>query len=253
MSTPQSTPQSTALPAPLPAAPASTAPATRGRAAHPPGLKVIFFTEMWERFSYYGMRALLVLYLVNALGVPRAEALSLYGLYTGLVYVTPLIGGALADRWLGARRAAMAGALIMMMGHFAMAFEPLLHLALGLLVVGNGLFKANTSSLVGMLYPPNDPRRAGGYTLFYMGVNLGAFLAPLVAGTLGERLGWHWGFASAGLGMAIGCVVLWRGQGLLGEAGLRPGQGPVGGAADARLLAGLAAVALAGVDRKSVV
>lgn len=214
---------------------------------HPPGLRVIFFTEMWERFSYYGMRALLVLYLVNALGMPRADALALYGLYTGLVYVTPLVGGTLADRWLGARRAAVAGALIMMLGHFAMAFEPLLHLALGLLIVGNGFFKPNSTSMVGMLYAPGDPRRAGGYTIFYMGVNLGAFLAPLVAGTLGERLGWHYGFASAGVGMAIGSVVLWRGQHRLGEAGLRPGQPPLGGLADARLMVALCVAAVAGV------
>jgi proton-dependent oligopeptide transporter, POT family len=199
-----------------------------GQLRHPPGLKVIFMTEMWERFSYYGMRALLVLYLVNAVGMPRTDALSLYGLYTGLVYLTPLVGGMLADRYLGARRAAVIGAATMMLGHFAMAFEPLLHLALGLLIVGNGFFKPNTTAMVGLLYAPDDPRRAGGYTIFYMGVNVGAFLAPLVAGTLGESVGWHWGFASAGVGMAIGLVVLCGWQPLLGAAGLRAGQPPVG-------------------------
>jgi proton-dependent oligopeptide transporter, POT family len=209
----------------LPAAQAPAASALR----QPAGLKVIFMTEMWERFSYYGMRALLVLYLVNALGYQRSDALQLYGLYTGLVYITPLIGGAMADRWLGARLAAVIGAAIMMLGHFAMAVPSLLHLALGLLIVGNGLFKPNTTSMVGMLYTDeDDPRRAGGYTIFYMGVNLGAFLSPLVAGTLGERLGWHWGFASAGVGMAIGMAVLCMGQRLLGNAGLREGQAPVG-------------------------
>ena len=224
----------------------TVAPSTAAPTRHPAGLRVIFFTEMWERFSYYGMRSLLVLYLVNALHLPRTEALALYGVYTGLVYVTPLIGGHLADRWLGARQAAVAGAAIMMLGHFAMAFDGLLHLALGLLIIGNGFFKANTSSMVGMLYGPDDPRRAGGYTLFYMGVNLGAFLAPLVAGTLGQQVGWHWGFASAGVGMAIGLVVLLRGQRLLDGAGLRPGQGPVG-RADAPRILGLCAASVAGV------
>ncbi len=193
-------------------------------ARHPPGLKVIFLTEMWERFSYYGMRALLVLYLVKALGYGRQDALELYGIYTGLVYVTPIVGGYLADRWLGVRQAAVVGAIVMMFGHFAMAVPALLHIALGLLVVGNGFFKPNTSSMVGMLYQPHDPRRDGGYTIFYMGINLGAFFSPLVAGTLGEELGWHWGFASAGVGMAIGLFTLLRWQDLLGGAGLRPGQ-----------------------------
>jgi len=213
---------------------------------HPAGLKIIFLTEMWERFSYYGMRALLVLYLVNALGYSRADALALYGLYTGLVYITPLIGGAMADRWLGARRAAVIGAAIMMLGHFAMAVPSQLHLALGLLIVGNGFFKANTTSMVGMLYDDADPRRAGGYTIFYMGVNLGAFISPLVAGTLGERLGWHWGFASAGVGMAIGMAVLCRGQGLLGRAGLHAAQAPIGWK-DAPQIAAFCAASVLGV------
>ncbi|MBT9459275.1 MAG: peptide MFS transporter [Burkholderiaceae bacterium] len=196
---------------------------------HPPGLKVIFLTEMWERFSYYGMRALLVLYLVDGLGYARADALQLYGLYTGLVYLTPLLGGWMADRYLGKRRAALIGGLTMMLGHLAMAVDGLLQLALGLLIVGNGFFKANTTAMVGELYDgPDDPRRNGGYTLFYMGINLGAFLAPLVAGSLGHWLGWHWGFGVAALGMAVGVLVLWRWQHLLGGAGLLPGQGAVG-------------------------
>jgi POT family proton-dependent oligopeptide transporter len=196
---------------------------------HPLGLRVIFLTEMWERVSYYGMRALLVLYLVNALGYERADALQIYGLYTGLVYITPLIGGAIADRWLGARLAAVIGAAVMMLGHFAMAVPSLLHLALGLLIVGNGFFKANTTAMVGMLYPDeNDPRRAAGYTYFYMGVNLGGFIAPIGVGTLGQVVGWHWGFASAGIGMAIGMAVLCLGQRWLGQAGLRERQPPVG-------------------------
>jgi POT family proton-dependent oligopeptide transporter len=191
---------------------------------HPPGLKIIFLTEMWERFSYYGMRALLVLYLVKSLGYQRADALELYGIYTGLVYLTPLLGGYLADRYLGIRAGAVIGAIVMMFGHFAMAIPALLHVALGLLIVGNGFFKPNTSSMVGMLYGAHDPRRDGGYTIFYMGINLGAFLSPLVAGTLGERLGWHWGFGCAGVGMAIGLFTLLRWQALLGDAGLRSGQ-----------------------------
>ena len=208
---------------------------------HPPGLKVIFLTEMWERFSYYGMRALLVLYLVKSLGYARADALELYGAYTGLVYLTPLFGGYLADRYLGIRQGAVIGAIVMMCGHFAMAVPKLLHVALGLLIVGNGFFKPNTSSLVGMLYGEHDPRRDGGYTIFYMGINLGAFFSPLVAGTLGERFGWHWGFACAGVGMAIGLFTLLRWQHLLGNAGLRPGQARMGRADWLRIAATSAA------------
>ncbi len=184
---------------------------------------------MWERFSYYGMRALLVLYLVNGLHFARADALELYGIYTGLVYLTPLVGGYLADRYLGLRQAAVIGAVIMVVGHFAMAFESWLHVALGLLIVGNGFFKANAASMVGQLYEDDDPRRDGAYTIYYMGINLGAFVSPLVAGTLGEKFGWHWGFASAGVGMAIGLFTLLRWQHLLGNAGLRDGQHPVDG------------------------
>jgi POT family proton-dependent oligopeptide transporter len=191
----------------------------------PKGLAVIFLTEMWERFSYYGMRALLVLYLVHALGYKDEDAQVMYGIYTGLVYVTPLIGGWIADRWLGMRMAAVIGGIVMMLGHFAMAVPSLLHVALGLLIVGNGFFKPNTSSMVGELYEGvDDPRRDGGYTIFYMGINLGAFFSPFVCGTLGEKLGWHYGFASAGVGMLIGLATLLSFQGWLGRAGLRPDQ-----------------------------
>jgi POT family proton-dependent oligopeptide transporter len=192
---------------------------------HPRGLYTLFFTEMWERFSYYGMRALLVLYLVNALDYPRSEALSLYATYTGLVYLTPIVGGYLADRWLGSRRAILVGAIVMALGHFAMAVPALLHLALGLLVAGNGFFKPNISTLVGSLYTANDPRRDGGFTIFYMGINLGAFLSPLVCGTLGERFGWHYGFAAAGVGMLLGLGVFVAGQARLGTAGFAPARG----------------------------
>src|SRR5690606_21155371 len=178
----------------------------------------------WERFSYYGMRALLVLYLVNHLEFPRERALEIYGLYTGLVYLTPMLGGYLADRYLGARKAVITGGTVMALGHLAMAFEPLLFQALGLLIVGNGFFKPNISTIVGGLYRENDPRRDGGFTIFYMGINLGAFFSPLVCGTLGENIGWHWGFGAAGIGMIAGLLVFVWGQRLLGTTGFPPGR-----------------------------
>ena len=191
---------------------------------HPGGLFTLFFTEMWERFSYYGMRALLVLYLVNALDYPRADALAIYGTYTALVYLTPIVGGYLADRYLGYRKSILIGGLVMAMGHFAMAFPALLMPALGLIITGNGFFKPNISTLVGSLYREHDPRRDGGFTIFYIGINLGAFIAPLIAGTLGEKIGWHWGFASAGVGMLLAVTLFLRGQHTLGTAGLPAGQ-----------------------------
>ena len=190
----------------------------------PRALPMIFFTEMWERFSYYGMRALLVLYLVNALGWQRPDALELYAIYTGLVYLSPIAGGYLADRFLGTRKAILIGGLTMAMGHFAMAFPALLHLALGLSICGNGFFKPNLATLLGALYRENDPRRDGGFTIYYMGVNLGAFIAPFVAGTLGEKFDWHWGFASAGVGMCFGIGQFLWGQAKLEGAGLLPGK-----------------------------
>ena len=203
--------------------------ATAASVAQPKGLAVIFLTEMWERFSYYGMRALLVLYLVHSLNYSDVQAQALYGTYIGLVYVTPLIGGWIADRWLGMRLSAVIGAIVMMLGHFAMAVPSLLHLALGLLIIGNGFFKPNTSSMVGELYDgPHDKRRDGGYTIFYMGINLGAFFSPFVCGTLGEKVGWHYGFAAAGVGMALGTITLLGFQHLLGKSGLRANQQPIG-------------------------
>jgi proton-dependent oligopeptide transporter, POT family len=199
---------------------------------HPRGLSYLFTTEMWERFSYYGMRALLVLYMVKYLFDPaRAEAViglatlksaleaifgplgvqslasHVYGLYTGLVYFTPIIGGLIADRWLGQRRTVVIGAALMAVGHFMMAFEPLFLFALTVLILGNGAFKPNISTQVGALYAPGDPRRDRAFSIFYVGINLGAFLAPLVCGTLGETVGWHYGFAAAGVGMTIGLIV----------------------------------------------
>jgi proton-dependent oligopeptide transporter, POT family len=207
---------------------------------HPRGLSVLFATEMWERFSYYGMRALLVLYMVKYVLTPDTagqviglaalkhalEALlgpldaqpfasNIYGLYTGLVYLTPVFGGLIADRVLGHRRTVIIGASLMALGHFMMAFEPLLLLALLLLIVGNGAFKPNTSSQVGELYAPGDPRRDRAYSIYYVGTNIGAFLAPLVCGTLGERVGWHYGFGAAGVGMLIGLATYLAGSSYL--------------------------------------
>jgi proton-dependent oligopeptide transporter, POT family len=218
-----------------PPLPGSTAPAEF--LGHPRGLSVLFATEMWERFSYYGMRALLVLYMVKYVLAPdtagqviglaalkRAlEALlgpldvqplasNIYGLYTGLVYLTPVFGGIVADRVLGHRRTVIIGAVLMALGHFMMAFEPLLLAALLVLILGNGAFKPNTSSQVGELYAPGDPRRDRAYSIFYVGINIGAFLAPLVCGTLGEQLGWHYGFGAAGVGMLIGLATYLAGS-----------------------------------------
>ncbi len=177
---------------------------------HPKGLYVLFFTEMWERFSYYGMRALLLLYMVDYFKWTQEDASGIYKWYTSLVYLTPLLGGYLADRVLGNKWAIVIGAILMSVGHFLMAFEDIwmFYMALGFLIIGNGFFKPNMSVQVGRLYPQNDPRRDGAYTIFYMGINLGAFLSPLVCGALRDTpgLGPHWGFGAAGVGMAIGLV-----------------------------------------------
>jgi len=168
---------------------------------------------MWERFSYYGMRAILVLYLTAAsteggLGWDNERALSLYGTYTGLVYLTPLIGGWLADNFLGLRRAIIIGGALMVLGHFLMAYQVLwaFYTALALIIIGNGFFKPNIATMVGGLYPQGDPRRDGAFTIFYMGVNVGAFLSPLVCGWLAMDYGWHYGFAAAGVGMVLGQI-----------------------------------------------
>src|SRR5215475_11204115 len=194
---------------------------------HPRALAYLFTTEMWERFSYYGMRALLVLYMVKYLFTPQSStevlgfavfkhglefvfgplASQIYGFYTGLVYLTPIFGGLVADRVLGQRRTVIIGATLMAIGHFMMAFEHLFLVALGFLILGNGAFKPNISTQVGSLYPPRDRRRDRAFSIFYVGINLGAFLAPLVCGTLGEELGWHYGFMAAGIGMTIGLVI----------------------------------------------
>ncbi len=198
---------------------------------HPSGLFVLFFTEMWERFSYYGMRAILVLFLTSSLmddgwGWERADALELYALYTGLVYLTPIFGGILADKVLGYRNATVLGALVMTLGHGSMALEffsdNFFFLGIALLIIGNGLFKPNISSIVGQLYKDKDIRKDGGYTIFYMGINCGAFLGILLCGYLGEQVGWHLGFGLAGIFMFFGMLQFWFAQGIFGSIGARP-------------------------------
>jgi POT family proton-dependent oligopeptide transporter len=190
----------------------------------PRALYVLFFAELWERFSFYGMRALLVLYMTKEFLFADERAYAVYGAYTSLVYTFPILGGYLADHVLGYRRSIVLGGVLMALGHFAMAFEarPIFYIALALLCVGNGFFKPNISSLVGQLYAEDDPRRDGGFTIFYMGINLGAFLAPLVCGYIGETIGWHFGFSLAGVGMLAGLLSFWRGLPLLADHGLPP-------------------------------
>lgn len=167
---------------------------------------------MWERFSYYGMRALLVLYMVQYLRYSDERSYIVYGSYTALVYATPVFGGMLADRLLGYKRAVVLGSSLMALGHFAMAFDATFYPALALLIVGNGFFKPNISTIVGRLYPPGDSRRDSGFTIFYMGINLGAALAPALCGALGQAWGWHYGFGLAGIGMLLGLAVFLLGQ-----------------------------------------
>ncbi len=177
---------------------------------HPPGLFLLFFAEMWERFSYYGMRALLTFYMIKGfLGYGDSQAYGVYGAYTALVYATPFIGGMLADRLLGERKAVVLGGLLMAAGHLLMTVEsePMFFTALALLIVGNGFFKPNISTVVGSLYPEGSPKRDSGFTLFYMGINLGAALAPLLCGMIGETFGWHYGFGLATGGMLVGLAV----------------------------------------------
>ena len=215
---------------------------TREFMGHPAGLSVLFGTEMWERFSYYGMRALLVLYLTKYLLLPGhvenvwgyaaikgmlesvagpldVQPLSslIYGFYTGLIYFTPLPGGWLADRVLGQKRVVIIGIVMMAFGHFMMAFETMLFPALFLLIVGGGIFKPNTTGQVGSLYAPGDRRRDRAYSLFYVGINIGAFISPLICGTLGEEVGWHYGFGAAGIGMLIALAIYLLGFNTLPE------------------------------------
>jgi POT family proton-dependent oligopeptide transporter len=218
---------------------------------HPSGLAILFSTEMWERFSYYGMRALLVLYMVDyllrperidaAFGLAELKAIlerlsgpldvqplasQIYGLYTSLVYLTPILGGFIADRWLGRTTTIVLGAMFMILGHFLMALEHYFLPALLLLILGVGAFKPNISTQVGELYDTHDRRRDRAYSIFYVGINIGACLAPLIAGTLGERMGWHYGFACAGVGMTIGLAIYLWGAGDLPEPRARIQEDP---------------------------
>src|SRR5688572_24514292 len=180
---------------------------------HPRGLSTLFFTEMWERFSYYGMRALLMLYMVGStqqpgLGFGVKRATEIYGLYTMCVYLSGIPGGWIADRFLGHYRAVLIGGIVIAAGHFTMAVPglPFFFAGLGLIVIGTGLLKPNVSTMVGSLYTREDVRRDAGFSLFYMGINLGAFIAPLVCGWLGQKWNWHFGFAAAGVGMTFGLI-----------------------------------------------
>ena len=177
---------------------------------HPTGLYTLFFAEMWERFSYYGMRALLLLYMIKGfLGYGDKDANAVYGAYTALVYMTPFFGGIIADRLLGARTSVVIGALLMAAGHLLMTIQQDLWFftALGFLIAGNGFFKPNISTIVGTLYPEGSPKRDGGFTIFYIGINLGAAMAPLLCGYIGETYGWHYGFGLATIGMLVGLAV----------------------------------------------
>lgn len=216
------------------------------RNSHPPGLYLLFFTEMWERFSYYGMRGLLTLYLSKTImeggmGFTKADATLIYGWFTGLVYLTPIAGGWLADKYIGQRRSILIGGIIMMLGQFSLASTPtfgtqMTWLGLAMLIIGNGFFKPNISTLVGRLYAQGDPRRDSAFTIFYMGINLGAFLAPLVCGWLAEdffaqkgadgsitHYAFEYGFLAAGIGMGLGQILFnLLAKKYLGDIGLKP-------------------------------
>lgn len=198
---------------------------------HPAGLLVLFFTEMWERFSYYGMRALLTLFLVSTLAEggwewTRQETMNLYGWYTGFVYLTPILGGIIADKLTGYRKAILIGALMMTLGHASMALEifdkNFFFIGLGLMILGNGMFKPNISTMVGQLYPDNSSKKDAGYTIFYMGINAGAFLGMMLCGYIGEKVGWHYGFGLAGVFMFFGMLQFYFARTYFGRIGLDP-------------------------------
>ncbi|RYZ93380.1 MAG: MFS transporter, partial [Sphingobacteriaceae bacterium] len=203
---------------------------------HPAGLFVLFFTEMWERFSYYGMRSLLTLFLVSEIAKggwewARADAMDLYAWYTGLVYLTPIVGGFIADRLTGYKKAIIIGAAIMTLGHAAMAMEgfsdTFFYAGLFLLITGNGLFKPNISSMVGQLYPAISDKKDSAYAIFYMGINSGAFLGMLMCGYIGEKVGWHYGFGLAGIFMFFGMLQFYFAQRIFGILGNKNTKAPV--------------------------
>ncbi len=197
---------------------------------HPSGLFVLFFTEMWERFSYYGMRAILVLFLISSVGIggwdwTSKEALALYGTYTAMVYLTPILGGYLADKHIGYRKAVIWGAVIMALGHASMALEfanMFLYIGIGLLIIGNGLFKPNMTSIISHMYEDTPEKKDGAYTIFYMGVNAGAFLGIMLCGYLGEKVSWSYGFGLAGIFMFLGMLQFYFAQKIFGDIGLAP-------------------------------
>ena len=198
---------------------------------HPRGLATLFFTEFWERFSYYGMRALLILFMTaetveGGLGYDVGKAGAVYGLYTALVYMLGLPGGWIADRFLGQRKAVLVGGIIIASGHFSMAVptDATFFLGLVLIIIGTGLLKPNVSTMVGQIYSKDDKRRDAGFSVFYMGINLGAFLAPLLCGYVGENINWHYGFGIAGVGMVAGLIQYMLGDKHLGQAGKHPVQ-----------------------------
>lgn len=186
---------------------------------HPRGLSTLFFTEMWERFSYYGMRAFLILYMVHVLGFNDKHAGSVYGTYTAGVWAAAIVGGIIADQWLGQYKSVLIGGIVIALGHFTLAFHPLpfFYSGLALIVIGTGLLKPNVSGIVGSLYEVNDARRDAGFSIFYMGINLGAAIGPFIAGGLAQRVDWHLGFACAGVGMTFGLI-----QYVLGRKRLQP-------------------------------
>jgi len=207
------------------------------RKLHPKALFILFFAEMWERFSYYGMRTLLILYMVKVLFAEMSSleadstALGIYGSYTAMVYLFPVVGGIIADKILGFRKAIIFGGILMMAGHFALALEgmyfagnmQLFYLSLAFIIIGNGFFKPNISSLLGNYYGADDSRKDGAFTIFYMGVNIGALLSTVTCGYVGEQISWHYGFGLAGIGMMIGLIVFWlAGDKYLGKKGINP-------------------------------
>ncbi len=214
----------------------------------PRGLTVLFLTNMWEQFSYYGMRALLVFYMTKQLMFSQESSSLIYGAYTAGAYFTPIFGGIIADRFLGKRRAIIIGASTMALGHFMMAFEPLFYVALATIAVGNGLFLPSLPSQVGDLYDRRDPRRGWAYNVYYVGINIGGFLAPLICGTVGEIYGWHYGFGIAGVGMVGGLLIYLSGLKYLPpEQPRRVQTGPVAkaGGFDRRTLLALVAIGVA--------
>lgn len=234
---------------------------------HPRGLSTLFFTEMWERFSYYGMRAILILFMVapaetGGMGFDVAKAGAIYGLYTASVYLLGLPGGWIADNIIGQRRAVLLGGILIAVGHFILALPTQELFYWGLLVIapGVGLLKPNISAMVGQLYQKGDIRRDAGFSIYYMGINVGAFFAPLVCGYVGQRVDWHLGFLVAGIGMTLGLVQFWFGGSFLGTAGITPGgaatpearaharkQGVTGGLITAAVLGGVVLLAKSGV------